>query len=123
MSNVTLNTINSDASTKNIETNYTKHKPSPINSAEQTIQNKTDETKNISSKKLAKIIDKINENVSMLNKNIKFSYNDAIKSLTVKVIDASTGKLIREIPPKEVINLQKKLSEIVGIIFDSKEMK
>ncbi len=79
--------------------------------------------KQLSPKELKHIIKKINENVSILNKDVKFVYNDAIKSLVVKVIDAKTGRVIREIPPKEVINLQKKLSEVVGIIFDSKEVK
>ena len=72
---------------------------------------------------LKKIINKINENVSKLNKDVRFSYNETLKSLIVKVIDAKTGKVIREIPPQEVINLQKKLSEVVGIIFDSKEVE
>ncbi len=78
--------------------------------------------KTLSPQELKKVIAKINENVSILNKDVKFVYNEAIKSLVVKVIDAKTGKVIREIPPKEVINLQKKLSEVVGIIFDSKEV-
>ncbi len=72
---------------------------------------------------IKRIISKINENVSRLNKDVKFSYNDTLKSLVVKVIDVKTGKVIREIPPQEVINLQKKLSEVVGIIFDSKEVE
>ncbi|WP_022670164.1 flagellar protein FlaG [Hippea alviniae] len=76
-----------------------------------------------SPKELKKIIDKINENVNRLNKEVKFVYNDTLKSLIVKVIDEKTGKVIREIPPQEVVNLQKKLSEIVGIIFDSKEVE
>ncbi len=76
-----------------------------------------------SPKELKNIIDKINENVNRLNKDVKFVYNDTLKSLVVKVIDEKTGKIIREIPPQEVVNLQKKLSEIVGIIFDSKEVE
>ena len=79
--------------------------------------------KNISPDEIKMTISKINENIGVLNKDVKFAYNDTIKSLVVKVIDAKTGKIIREIPPKEVINLQKKLSEVVGIIFDSKEVK
>ncbi len=79
--------------------------------------------KTLSPNEIKRIINKINENVSKLNKDVKFSYNDAIKSLVVKVIDAKTGRVIREIPPQQVINLQKKLSEVVGIIFDSKEVE
>ncbi len=81
------------------------------------------QVKQPSPSELKKVINKINENVSKLNKDVRFSYNDTLKSLVVKVIDAKTGKVIREIPPQEVINLQKKLSEVVGIIFDSKEVE
>ncbi len=81
------------------------------------------QVKQPSPSELKKVINKINENVSKLNKDVRFSYNDTLKSLVVKVVDAKTGKVIREIPPQEVINLQKKLSEVVGIIFDSKEVE
>ena len=79
--------------------------------------------KPLSPNEIKRIINKINENVSRLNKDVRFSYNDTIKSLVVKVIDEKTGRVIREIPPQQVINLQKKLSEVVGIIFDSKEVE
>lgn len=81
------------------------------------------QTKTLSPHELKIVINKINENVSKLNKDVKFAYNETLKSLIVKVIDTKTGKVIREIPPQEVINLQKKLSEVVGIIFDSKEVE
>ena len=125
MSSTTINSVGNSAPAKNIDANYTKYQSPSLNKslAKQANQDKTEKAKDISPKNLKKIIDKINENVNILNQDVKFSYNDTIKSLTVKVIDASTGKLIREIPPKEVINLQKKLSEVVGIIFDSKEVK
>ncbi|WP_025209906.1 flagellar protein FlaG [Hippea sp. KM1] len=79
--------------------------------------------KSLTEEDIKRVINKINENVSKLNKDVKFTYSDTIKSLVVKVVDAKTGKVIREIPPQEVINLQKKLSEVVGIIFDSKEVE
>ncbi|AEA33846.1 flagellar protein FlaG [Hippea maritima] len=79
--------------------------------------------KQLSPDELKRVISKINDNVSKLNKDVRFTYNDTLKSLVVKVVDSKTGKVIREIPPQEVINLQKKLSEVVGIIFDSKEVE
>jgi uncharacterized FlaG/YvyC family protein len=35
-------------------------------------------------------------------------------------VDRDTGKVIREIPAKEVQALQDKMSELVGIIYDHK---
>jgi flagellar protein FlaG len=36
----------------------------------------------------------------------------------VKVVNKDTGNLIREIPPKEVLDLAAKLDEMIGILFD-----
>ena len=97
-----------DISKTSINESYTKNSTQP---------------KQLKPHEIKKIIEKLNENVGRLTKDVKFAYSDTIKSLVVKVIDAKTGQVIREIPPKEVINLQKKLSEVVGIIFDSKEVE
>ena len=126
MSGIVLNKVSSGvASNKHIDVNYQKKQTQNLekSSSVSQNQNKMQEAKNISSKDLRKVIETLNDNVSMLNQNVKFAYNDSIKSLTVEVVDTLTGKVIREIPPKEIINLQKKLSEVVGIIFDSKEAK
>ncbi len=109
--------VNSSQSIQKINDTSTK-----ISSIDRTKQFNS-QVKQPSPSELKKVINKINENVSKLNKDVRFSYNDTLKSLVVKVIDAKTGKVIREIPPQEVINLQKKLSEVVGIIFDSKEVE
>ena len=109
--------VNSSQSIQKINDTSTK-----ISSIDRTKQFNS-QVKQPSPSELKKVINKINENVSKLNKDVRFSYNDTLKSLVVKVIDAKTGKVIREIPSQEVINLQKKLSEVVGIIFDSKEVE
>ncbi len=125
MSDVVLNKINSAVATGQHmnESNAQKAKVQHIDRNIEIAARKRNEVKSLSPTELKNTINKINENVGMLNKDVKFVYNDTIKSLVVKVVNAKTGKVIREIPPKEVINLQKKLSEVVGIIFDSKEVK
>jgi len=125
MSDLVLNKINSAVSTGQhmSESNAQKAKVQHIDKNVEIAAKKRSEVKSLSPTELKNTINKINENVGILNKDVKFVYNDTIKSLVVKVVNAKTGKVIREIPPKEVINLQKKLSEVVGIIFDSKEVK
>lgn len=125
MSDLVLNKINSAVATGQhmSESNAQKAKVQHIDKNVEIAAKKRSEVKSLSPTELKNTINKINENVGILNKDVKFVYNDTIKSLVVKVVNAKTGKVIREIPPKEVINLQKKLSEVVGIIFDSKEVK
>ena len=40
------------------------------------------------------------------------------KEISVIVTDKDTGKVIREIPPKEIQDLQTKLGELIGLIFN-----
>jgi flagellar protein FlaG len=124
MSDLTLNNVMNVVSANNQHIDSISSSPSnPSKNVQNAANNMAGQTKTLDTGDIKKIINKINENVSMLNQNVKFAYNDTIKSLTVEVIDQSTGKVIRQIPPKEVVNLQKKLSEVVGIIYDSKEVK
>ena len=52
------------------------------------------------------------------NVNLDFSVHQASGQIMVTVTDQDTGKLIREIPPREMLNLTTKLEEMIGIIFD-----
>ncbi len=56
----------------------------------------------------------------MYNIDLRFSVHKASGQIMVTVIDESTGKVIREIPPSEILNLAAKLDEMRGIIFDKK---
>jgi len=54
------------------------------------------------------------------NVDLQFSVQEASGKIMVTVIDESTGKVIREIPPSEVLQLAARIDEMSGIIFDKK---
>jgi len=56
----------------------------------------------------------------MDNVDLQFSVHEASGQTMITVREESTGKVIREIPPKEVLNLAAKLDEMIGILFDKK---
>ena len=63
----------------------------------------------------------IQENLKFINDvDLNFSVHEASGKLMVIVKDDSTGKVIREIPSKEVLNLAAKFDEMVGLIMDKK---
>lgn len=78
------------------------------------------EDKKIEKKDLKKIIDELNNTMNSLNTSLKFSFDDKINTLTVKVVDTKTDEVIREFPPKEAIKLMEKMKEVVGLLFDKK---
>ena len=56
----------------------------------------------------------------MHNVNFQFSVHKASGKMMVTVVDESTGKVIREIPSQEILDLAAKMDEMVGMIFDKK---
>ncbi|NLI15035.1 MAG: flagellar protein FlaG [candidate division Zixibacteria bacterium] len=53
--------------------------------------------------------------------NLKFSIDDKSNTVIVQVIEKNSGKLIRQIPPQEILKLRQRISDLLGMIYD-KEM-
>lgn len=63
----------------------------------------------------------VQENLKFINDvNLQFSVHEASGRVMVIVREESTGKVIREIPPKEVLDLAAKIDEMVGMLLDKK---
>ena len=61
------------------------------------------------------------KNLNIMHKvELKFSVHKASGQMMVTVIDENTGKVIREIPSSEILELAAKMDEMVGILFDKK---
>ncbi|MBW2107670.1 MAG: flagellar protein FlaG [Deltaproteobacteria bacterium] len=52
--------------------------------------------------------------------SLDFRVDDDAGCVKVSVKDKETGKVIREIPPDQVLHLMAKLDEMMGILFDAK---
>ena len=74
--------------------------------------------KEIDKKLLEKIVDKLSQQFRSKNTSLNFSIDDATKSLVVKVIDSDSEKVIRQIPPEEVLAIRARIQELLGAIFD-----
>ena len=71
--------------------------------------------------------DLIENEISILNSelgqkriSLSFSIDDDSGSLVVQVVESESGRVIRQIPPDEILTLRKRLEELTGIIFDAK---
>ncbi len=58
-------------------------------------------------------------NIKVLsNVDLHFAVHKPSGQVMVTVTDEDTGKVIREIPSREMLNLASKLEEMMGLIFD-----
>lgn len=69
-------------------------------------------------KALETAVAQMNNYVEKFTTKIGFSFDSEREKFAIVVTDKETGEVIRQIPAKEVMELNKKMEEIAGIIFD-----
>jgi len=70
---------------------------------------------------MTELVAEVQSNLNMMHKvDLEFTVHKASGEIMVTVMEESTGEVIREIPPSEMLNLAAKLDEMVGLIFDQK---
>ena len=70
--------------------------------------------------KLEEISRAIQEEVGVKDIRLNYSFNKPTGQVVVTVLDGKSGKVIREIPPHELLTLAESMKEFEGIIFDKK---
>ncbi len=127
-----MSTISSLQGTQNIPfgTTQSANAASPESQAEtgapksgsKTEIKKTEEKKDVDNlkKQLTDVTSQLNKEMSSLNFNVKFGFNDKIDQMYVSVMEKDTNKVIRKIPSDDAMKLMDKMREIVGMIFDKK---
>ncbi|MBU5593944.1 flagellar protein FlaG [Amphibacillus sp. MSJ-3] len=66
------------------------------------------------------MVEGLNEFLQPINTSIKFEFHDKLDRYYVKVIDSVTKELIREIPPKQMLDMYAAMAEFMGLIVDEK---
>ncbi|WP_243096884.1 flagellar protein FlaG [Thermohalobacter berrensis] len=79
-----------------------------------------EENKKVSEDELIHAIEKANESVKIYDRRLEFSIHEKTKEIIVKVIDTNTDEVIREIPPKKILDMVAKMWELAGILVDEK---
>lgn len=73
----------------------------------------------ISGKAANQLLQQIQSHLQSMNISLSFStYGKKGEDISVVVTDKDTGKVIREIPPKEIQDLYTKMGELVGLILN-----
>jgi len=63
-------------------------------------------------------LDRLEKTYLAFNRRLKFFVNEEIDRVVVKVIDAETDKVIKEIPPQEIQDLVARIQQAIGLMVD-----
>lgn len=67
---------------------------------------------------VAELVEKVTQQVQAFSTKIAFSYDAERRQASILVTERETGKIIRQIPPQEMLTLMEKMDEITGIIYN-----
>jgi flagellar protein FlaG len=90
------------------------------NSAEIRLAKSRAPTQELPGEDLDRAAEVLEQTFRLFNKRLKIKVNDEIDRVVVKVIDANTDKVIKEIPPQELQKLIARIKETIGLLFDEK---
>lgn len=68
-----------------------------------------------------KMIEGIQQRLDAIGSNLTFGFNEDKKteSIVVQITERLTGELVRQFPSEELLQIQAKLEDLIGLIFDS----
>ncbi len=73
----------------------------------------------VSTAQVKQMVEQMQSHLDSMNVSLQYSFYGADgEKVAVKVVNRETGEVIREIPSKEMQNLQTKMGELVGMIFN-----
>lgn len=79
----------------------------------------TDEQE-ISKEKIQNAVDTINEFLHINHNASKFVLHDGLDRYFVQVVDTQTEEVVKEIPPKKLLDAFYEMQKLVGMIIDEK---
>jgi flagellar protein FlaG len=74
----------------------------------------------IPKEKLEEVVKGLNEFLQPSHTSIKFELHDELQEYYVQIIDERTNEVIREIPPKKLLDMYAAMMEFVGLVVDKK---
>ncbi|PKR77990.1 flagellar biosynthesis protein FlaG [Halalkalibacillus sediminis] len=74
----------------------------------------------ISKDRAMELVDGLNEFMEPMNTSIKFEFHDKLDRYYVSVIDSNTDEVIKEIPPKKMLDVYAAMAEFMGFIVDER---
>lgn len=74
----------------------------------------------ISEKAMLDAIEKANKSVNGASTRFEFSIHEKTKQIMVKVIDAESNEIIRQIPPEKILDMIAGIWDAVGLFVDER---
>lgn len=83
-------------------------------------QNIAIDEQEITKEKLQQAVETVNEFLQINHSSSKFVLHDGLERYFVQVVDAKTAEVVKEIPPKKLLDAFYEMQKLLGMIVDEK---
>ena len=78
------------------------------------------QVKETTNEKITRIAEAMDSYVQSIQRDLKMQVHEETGNIMVRVTSQDGNKVIREIPPKELLDLAARMEELAGVLFDEK---
>lgn len=79
-----------------------------------------EESQTIPKEKMEGVVEGLNKYLKHSNTALKFQYHEKLQEYYVTLVDENTKEVVREIPPKKMLDFYAAMNEFLGLIVDKK---
>jgi len=84
----------------------------------QEAKNETADMRSATNEKLERIAKAMSDYIRSIQRDLHIKIDDQTDKVVIQVISKSDGKIIRQVPPEELLKIAAKIEEMVGVLFD-----
>ncbi len=95
-----------------VSPNQSQHKNRPVE--------KEAYNEQVSRKDVKSTVEKLNDFIDPITTNLKFVFHEDLHEYYVTVVNPLTDEIIREIPPKKMLDMYAAMTEYMGLLVDEK---
>jgi len=98
-------------------------KPEPVKP--ETVLKKPEKTEEeqksseISRQDMEEMVEALKEMTQTLQTKMNFSIDEGTNDIVIKVLEKDTDKIIKQFPPEELLELQEKMQDLTGLLFNT----
>lgn len=104
----------------NLETKRAEQDENIIASDEITLALEGGNYQKVKERSLKVAVDRLNKFFSDKDSYIEYEKHDVFNAYIVKIVDKETREVIREIPPRKILDMVASMCEIAGVLLDKK---
>ncbi|MBC2582582.1 flagellar protein FlaG [Clostridium sp. DJ247] len=114
------NTVNNAQCVQPVQNNSTSAPVDSKNGSDTVGGKLSNNEKAATEQDVKKAVDKLNELLEGKSTHVEYEQVGKSKHMAIRIVDSQTKEVIKEIPPKKIIEMIDKLCEMAGIMIDGK---